>query len=260
VSSPSDGWQPERRLAVDEDHVVLGDGRLQHPLEGLLPGHLLDELHLGRGEIDVRGEEIHAGHVRRHDDLVDGDVALHQQVVDREVHLVRVEPQPDRQRALRVEVDEQHLAAELGQRGTEVDGGRGLAHAALLVAHGDHPGVAVDPDRSRLRDVRHRAPGGAEHDLADLLGDQLALLLGGRVGHVELVGGSITARGHRRQRGAAEGDGVAHAVGSFGWAVDGVRGTGGRPARERSRVGHQRRHLRCAAALESAPLELRGVS
>ena len=71
------------------------------------------------------------------------DVALHQQVVDRQVHLVRVQAQPDRQRALRVEVDQQHLAAVLGQRGAQVDRGRGLADPALLVAHRDHAGVAV---------------------------------------------------------------------------------------------------------------------
>ena len=81
------------------------------------------------------------------------DVALHQQVVDRQVHLVRVEAEPDRQRALRVEVDEQHLAAVLRQRGAEVDRGRGLADATLLVAHRDHPGVAVAGERPRLGDV-----------------------------------------------------------------------------------------------------------
>ena len=52
-------------------------------------------------------------------------------------------PEPDRQRALRVEVDEQHLAAVLGQRGAEVDRGRGLADPALLVAHRDDAGRAV---------------------------------------------------------------------------------------------------------------------
>ena len=96
-------------------------------------------------------------HARGHHDVVERDVALHQQVVDREVHLVRVEPQPDRERTLRVEVDQQHLAAVLGQRRTQVDGGGGLADAALLVAHRDHPGPAVLAHRARLRQVGHRA-------------------------------------------------------------------------------------------------------
>ena len=56
---------------------------------------------------------------------------------------MRVDAETDRQRALRVEVDQQHLAAVLGQRGAEVDRGRGLADAALLVAHRDDAGRAV---------------------------------------------------------------------------------------------------------------------
>ena len=72
---------------------------------------------------------------------------LHEQVVDGAVELVRVDAEPDRQRALRVEVDQQHPAAVLGQRGAQVDRGRGLADAALLVAHGDDRG----PGRARSR-------------------------------------------------------------------------------------------------------------
>ncbi len=74
-------------------------------------------------------------------------------------------PRPDRERALRVEVDQQHLAAVLRERGAQVDRGRGLADAALLVAHRDDPGVAVDADRPRLRQVGHRAAGRPELDL-----------------------------------------------------------------------------------------------
>ena len=48
------------------------------------------------------------GHVGLEHDVVERDVALHQQVVDRQVEVVRVDAEPDRQRALRVEVDQQH--------------------------------------------------------------------------------------------------------------------------------------------------------
>ena len=75
---------------------------------------------------------------------------------------MRVQPEADRQRALRVEVDEQHLAAELRQRRTQVDRGRGLADAALLVAHRDHPRAAVLGQRRRLGHHRHRPAGRAE--------------------------------------------------------------------------------------------------
>ena len=52
-----------------------------------------------------------------------------------------------RERALRVEIDQQHPAALLGERGTEADGRRGLADAALLVADRHNPGGAVRQQR-----------------------------------------------------------------------------------------------------------------
>ena len=86
--------------------------------------------------------------------VVDADAALHQQVVDRAVELVRLHAEPDRQRALRVEVDEQDPAAELGQRRAEVDRRRGLADAALLVAQRDDPRRPVPVERRRFGDAR----------------------------------------------------------------------------------------------------------
>ena len=65
---------------------------------------------------------------------------------------MRVDPEPHGQRALRVEVDEQHPAAVLGQGRAEVDRARGLADATLLVGHRDDPGRAVPVQRYRLRD------------------------------------------------------------------------------------------------------------
>jgi hypothetical protein len=63
---------------------------------------------------------------------------------------VRVDAEPDGERALRVEVDQQHPAAVLGQRGTEVDRGRGLADATLLVGHRDDARRAVPVHRHRF--------------------------------------------------------------------------------------------------------------
>ena len=88
---------------------------------------------------------------------------------------MRVDAEADRQRALRVEVDEQHPAAVLGERGAQVDRGRGLADAALLVGHRDDPGRAVPVGRHRLGDrLAHRVRGrvgraevGAEVERAD---------------------------------------------------------------------------------------------
>ncbi len=87
---------------------------------------------------------------------------LHQQVVDRAVQLHRVDPETDRQRALRVEVHQQHLAAVLGERRAQIDGRGGLADPALLVAHGDDLRRAVVHRGARRREPRHRPAGRAD--------------------------------------------------------------------------------------------------
>ncbi len=107
--------------------------------------------------------------------------ALHQQVVDGEVQLHRVDAEADRQRALRVEVDEQHAAAVFGERGAQVDGRGGLADPALLVAHRDDLRRAVLDDGSGDREVRQRPAGGA---------DALAALPGGVGARVAAYSGS----------------------------------------------------------------------
>src|SRR5262249_13426429 len=73
--------------------------------------------------------------------------------------------QAHRERALRVEVDEQHAAAELRERRAEVDGCGCLADAALLVAYRDHPCRTVPGYRLRLREYRHGTPGRPGHEV-----------------------------------------------------------------------------------------------
>jgi hypothetical protein len=68
-------------------------------------------------------------------------------------------PRPTDRGALRVEVDEEHLAAELREGGTEVDGRGRLADPALLVAHGDDAGRPVAGQRGWRGEGRHGASG-----------------------------------------------------------------------------------------------------
>ena len=56
-----------------------------------------------------------------------------QHVVGRAVAAAAVDAEAGRGVALRIEVDDQHALADRGQRGAEIDRGRGLADAALLV-------------------------------------------------------------------------------------------------------------------------------
>jgi hypothetical protein len=90
---------------------------------------------------------------------------------------VRVDAEADRAGALRVEVDQQHLAPVLGEGGAQVDRGGRLADATLLVGQRDDPRGAVPVGGHRLGDraahrVRRgvgRAEIGAEIERALLL-------------------------------------------------------------------------------------------
>ena len=53
-----DGEQAERRLAVDQDDVVVGGDLAQRPRERLLARDLVDQVHLGGREVDVRGDDV----------------------------------------------------------------------------------------------------------------------------------------------------------------------------------------------------------
>ena len=66
------------------------------------------------------------------DSLVDIRLA-HQHVIGGELAVCLRHAEPGRGIALRVEVDHQGRLADGGERGAEVDGGRGFADAALLV-------------------------------------------------------------------------------------------------------------------------------
>ena len=75
--------------------------------------------------------------------VVDRHPGLDEDVVDRRIQLVVGHPEARRQGSLRVKVDEQDAPTVLGQTRAQVDGRRGFANAALLVAHRDDLGRTV---------------------------------------------------------------------------------------------------------------------
>ena len=70
----------------------------------------------------------------------DGGGVGGQRVVDRAVGGLALQADAAREVGLRVEIDEEDALLGHGEGGREVDGGRGLADAALLVGDGDDPG------------------------------------------------------------------------------------------------------------------------
>ena len=118
----------------------------------------MHELDLGAGQVNVARQQVHTIDTGLDDDVVRGEAALHQEVVDGRVQLMRLDAEAHRQGALRIEVHQQYAAAMLCQRRAEVDSRRGLADAALLVADGGNPGWPVHQQRLGYREYRHRPP------------------------------------------------------------------------------------------------------
>jgi hypothetical protein len=128
VSIDSDGGQSIRTKSYS-----VGDlgQRLLQPALAPLDVH---QFHFGAGQVAVGAQHVveQPAFVAAHARLGDGG-RLQQHVVDRELELALVDARAHGGIALRVEVDHQHALAHLGQAGGQVDGGGGLADAALLV-------------------------------------------------------------------------------------------------------------------------------
>ncbi len=127
-----EGEQAEAGRAVDEDEVVgfvdRGEGAAKAPVAALDA----DQLHLRAGELAVGADNVVAALRARPLRLVDRG-AFQQDVVDAGIEGALVDPRAHGGIALGIEVDHQHPASEPSQSGRQVDGGRGLADAALLV-------------------------------------------------------------------------------------------------------------------------------
>jgi hypothetical protein len=127
-----DGEEAERRRAVEQDVVVLGERGLQAGLQPALAGQLTDQLDLGPGEIHSRRHNPQVFHPGFHSDL--GDWApVREAVVHAPRKALLVNTQPAGRVALWIHIHEQHPPALGGEACPEVDGGGGLADAALLI-------------------------------------------------------------------------------------------------------------------------------
>ncbi|MBG9885239.1 hypothetical protein ABE10_01280, partial [Bacillus toyonensis] len=155
--------QAQRRLAVDEDDVVLPRHLAEDAGEDRLAGHLVDEVDLGGGEIDVGRDDVQPLDRGVDDRLTRVALRVQEQIVDGG-DVVRRDSQTCRQGALRIEVDGQNFAPVLCEGRGEIDGGRGLADAALLVAQRDDARRTVCRERCRGREPSIRTPCGPDRD------------------------------------------------------------------------------------------------
>jgi hypothetical protein len=155
-----DSQQPQRGLTVDQDDVVVVNERTKDTGQHHLAGNFADQLNLSRGQVDVGREDVEVLGAGVLDHVVDVVPSLDQEVVDRDIQLLDRDAQADRQGALRVEVDKKHLASTLREGCAEVDGGRRLAHATLLVAQRDDARRTMAVQQIRLGELGHDPAGG----------------------------------------------------------------------------------------------------
>ena len=151
-----EGEHAQRWRAVDQHEVVVAIDGGQRVLQAALAALFADQFDLGTGQLAVGAQHGvgaagvfqlvgHAGGF--------GDAGRFQQhVVHRQRHRPLVDARAHGGVALRVEVDHQHALADLGQAGGQVDGGRRLADAALLVGNAENMrhGVRVGADVNRF--------------------------------------------------------------------------------------------------------------
>ena len=138
-----DGEQIERRRAIDQ-HIGEGGGvrppgieRRERVAQTERAVARLADLQLEAGEIEGRGRDEEARHRGRQHRVAQARLA-DQHVIGRVAAAATVDAEPGRGIALRIEIDDQHLLADGGKRGAEIDRRRGLADAALLVGDGEH--------------------------------------------------------------------------------------------------------------------------
>ena len=131
-----DRQQPEARRRVDEDEVVVLLDLRQRLLQAPLAADHRRHRDLRAREVDRRARDVDlalADHLANRE-------SVHEHVVHRLLERVRVDALRHRQVALRIHVAAQHAVALLGEGHGEVERGRGLGDAALLVGERDHLG------------------------------------------------------------------------------------------------------------------------
>ena len=115
----------------------MGERRRQRLLEAVLRAWALGKFDLGSREVAGRRYDGQARNGSPAQDFIEW-CALEQPVTAR--HALRLrDAEAGAGVSLRVEVEEQHRAPGSGERRAQIDGGGGLADAALLVRDRDDP-------------------------------------------------------------------------------------------------------------------------
>ncbi len=127
--------KPERWRAVDDDVVVLVHERLERAAKRRLAAFAFDQLELGADEILGRGEDGEVWQAGNGEDDLARAAALDEHVVERQIDFVFGDPYATGGIALGIGVEEKGPAFSDRQRRGEIDRGRRLADATLLIGN-----------------------------------------------------------------------------------------------------------------------------
>ena len=128
----------ERRRAIDQHIGEVCEVRLAaiERRDGVAQAEgavaRLADLEFEAGKIECRRRDRQLRHRGRHDSVAHRRFGG-EHVVGGEAAVAAIDAEAGRGVALRIEIDDQYLLADGGERGAEIDRGRGLADAALLV-------------------------------------------------------------------------------------------------------------------------------
>ena len=143
------GDQIQGRGTVDQNKVIggapgpysLAGRRLmadQRVAQAVFPAFDIDQFDFGAGQIRPRRHDVQAGNFRGLHRLADGRRA-DQHLIGVDLALAPPDAQAGAGVALRIQVDEQHPAADGGKRRAQVDRRGGFADPAFLIGDGDDP-------------------------------------------------------------------------------------------------------------------------
>jgi hypothetical protein len=145
--------QAQGRRAIDEDVVVFRSQWPQHLAEPELASLHADQLHFGPRQVRCGGDDRQKAQLSRVHHLAQRPVSQ-KRLVDGALEAVPLEAQPTARIALRVHVHQQGSPLGGGEARSQIDGGGGFTHPALLV------GDADDPTHARLTPFRHCSDAG----------------------------------------------------------------------------------------------------
>ena len=131
--------QPQRRLAVNDDRVVFILQFPQSPRQHLFTSDFSHQLHFGSRQVNIGRDNIEVRETGTDYYIVDIHIRIKQCRIYCIFNLVRVDPQSDRCRPLRIEIYNKDFAPILAKCARYINRAGRFTYSAFLIAHSHDP-------------------------------------------------------------------------------------------------------------------------